>query len=178
MTLVETKIDSKPIYNGNIITVSVDTVMLPNGDKAEREVARHNGGVCVLAVTAENKVVLVKQFRYVTGEELFEIPAGKRDSKDEDPYSGAMRELEEETPYFAERLELLYRFYPAPGFCDEELHLYQAIGLQLGSTRELDDDEFIEVYEFTKEEVLELLNNDKIHDGKTIIALQYWLNKE
>lgn len=178
MTLTETKLDSKPIYDGNIIKVSVDHVSLPNGESAEREVVRHNGGVCVLAVTAENKVVLVKQYRYVTGEELYEIPAGKRDSKDEDPYSGAMRELEEETPYFAERLELLYRFYPAPGFCDEELHLYQAINLQHGSTRDLDDDEFIEIYEFTKDEVRALLDTDQIHDGKTIIALQYWLNKD
>lgn len=175
MQLTETLIQSKTLFEGKIISLLLDTVRLPNGKEASREVIRHNGAACILAITPDNKVILVKQFRHPTGEILLEIPAGKLDKIDENPKEAALRELAEETPYTAKSATLLYSFYSAPGFCDEKLHLFLAHDVAKNSQLTTDEDEFIQEILMTKEEVIFALKNQQIQDAKTLIALQAWL---
>ena len=175
MTLTETKQASQAIFDGHIIKVSVDTVTLPNGKTATREVVRHPGAVAVLAVTEHDEVILVRQYRYACGTELLEIPAGKLDIVGEDPVHCAYRELAEETPYCAERVELLATFFTAPGFCDEKMYLYQAHGVSANSQLQPDQDEFVETVLLSRAEVQQAIQNNAIQDGKTLIGLQYWL---
>ncbi len=101
LALREQLLSSKRVFDGQLIQVSVDTVQLPNGKTGRREVVRHPGAVAVLAINAENKVILVEQFRHAGGEILLEVPAGKLDISGEPPEQCAFRELAEETPYTA-----------------------------------------------------------------------------
>lgn len=175
MKLKETLLQSKTLFEGKIISLLLDTVRLPNGKETSREVIRHNGAACILAITSENKVILVKQFRHPTGAILLEIPAGKLDKIDENPKEAALRELAEETPYTAKSATLLHSFYSAPGFCDEKLHLFLAHNVVKNSQLTADKDEFIQEILMTKEEVTFALKNQQIQDAKTLIALQTWL---
>ncbi len=175
MNLIETQTQSTTLFTGKIITLQVDEVKLPNDHLATREVIRHPGACCILAETAEQQVILVKQFRYPCGTVLLEIPAGKLDIQDEDPKIGALRELAEETPYTAQSAELIFEFFSAPGFCDEKLYLYHAQGVAKNSTLSADEDEFVETVLMNKAEVQAALNAQHIQDAKTLIALQYWL---
>lgn len=104
MNLEEKQISGEYIYKGKIIRLRRDTALLPNGKTATRELIEHNGGVCVAALTDNNEVLFVKQFRYPYMEVVTEIPAGKRDSADEDPLACGKRELKEETGAEAENL--------------------------------------------------------------------------
>ena len=113
MDLTETQIGSEPIFNGTFVTIACDTVRLPNGNNGKRIVIRHPGAACVLAETPDGKIVFVRQWRYATGQALLELPAGKLDAG-EDPAACALRELAEETPYAAEKVELAATFYTAP----------------------------------------------------------------
>ncbi|NOL48823.1 NUDIX hydrolase [Pelistega europaea] len=173
--LTETTLSSQAIFKGRIISVSLDQAQLPNGKTASREVVRHPGAVAILAVTDEQKVILVEQYRYPCGEVLLEIPAGKLDVHGEPPVQCAFRELAEETPYTAKDMTLLYTFYTAAGFCDELMYLYQAHGLTADSQASTDEDEFVRTVYLSRDEVQEALQSGKIRDSKTIIALQYWL---
>ncbi|WP_434779830.1 NUDIX hydrolase [Neisseria sp. Ec49-e6-T10] len=175
MSLEEKLIESKELFSGKIIRVLLDKVTLPNGHEAPREVVRHNGAACVLAITPDNKVILVKQYRHPTGEIMLEVPAGKLDKPKEAAAGAALRELAEETPYTAQSVTLLHEFYSAPGFCDEKLFLYQANGVQQNSQLSADEDEFVETVLLTKKQVKQALKKRKIVDAKTIIALQTWL---
>lgn len=175
MNLTETKISSEEVYHGAFINVFEDTVCLPNGNQAQRIVVQHPGAAAVLAVTSEQKVVLVCQWRYPVGEALLEIPAGKLDGKNEDPAHAAVRELAEETPYTATEVKLIHTFYTVPGFGDEKMYLYLAENVQADSKLSADEDEIIEPVLLSREEVRKALASNQIHDGKTLIALQYWL---
>lgn len=174
MDLTETQISSEPIFNGTFVTIARDTVRLPNGNEGKRIVIRHPGAACVLALTPENQVIFVRQWRYATGQALLELPAGKLDFG-EDPAICAQRELAEETPYAAERVELMCTFYTAPGFCDEKMYLYRAINVSKTSMLKPDQDEFVETVLLTRDEVKNALKNNEIQDAKTVIGLQYWL---
>ena len=121
-----------------------DVALLPNGAEALREIIEHNGGVCVAALTDDNEVLMVKQFRYPYGEVIMEIPAGKRDSKDENPLECGMRELEEETGAKAQNFTFLGELYPTPGYCGEVIWMYAATGLTFGE-QNTDEDEFLNV---------------------------------
>lgn len=174
--LQEQKTSSKEIYNGQIVQVYIDTIVLPDGRQATREVVRHCPAVAVLAVTNDDKVVLVRQFRYPIDKPLLEVPAGKMDGDEsETPEVTAARELAEETPYTAEKLELIHNFYTAPGFCDEYMYLYRASGLQENSDLKPDEDEFVDTVLYSRQEVITALKNKEIEDVKTITALQHWL---
>ena len=175
MTLTETKQASQAIFDGHIIKVSVDTVTLPNGKTATREVVRHPGAVAVLAVTEHNEVILVRQYRYACGTELLEIPAGKLDILGEDPVHCAYRELAEETPYTAQSMRLIHTFFTAAGFCDEKMYLYVADGIAKNSTVNADEDEFVELVTMNREQVQQALATNQIQDGKTLVALYHWL---
>lgn len=176
MDLTETQLSSEPIYQGSFIKITQDTVYLPNGHESQRIVIRHPGAACVLAVTDNDEVVLVRQWRYAAGKAMLELPAGKLDAG-EDPAVCALRELGEETPYTADSVSLINTFYTAVGFCDENMYLYEAHGVRLGSTLEPDEDEFTETVLMSRQAVSEALRNNEINDGKTLIALQYWLMK-
>ena len=174
MNLTETPIGSETLLDNSFLTIKRDRVRLPNGKEAERVVVRHPGAACVLAVTADGRVVLVRQWRHPTGEALLEVPAGKLDAG-EDPAVCALRELAEETPYAADRVEKLAEFYTAPGFCDEVMHLYRAVGLSQTSTLSPDQDEFVETVLLDRAAVRRALDDGSIRDAKTLIALQFWL---
>ena len=174
MDLTETRIGSEPIYEGSFVTISRDTVRLPNGNEGQRVVIRHPGAACVLAETADGEIVFVRQWRYALGAPLLELPAGKLDAG-EDPAACALRELAEETPYAAERAELIATFYTAPGFCDEKMYLYLAEGITPTSTRKPDQDEFVETVLLSRQAVREAIAANQIQDGKTLVGLQYWL---
>ena len=139
MKLTEKTISQKMLVEGRIINLRQDTVMLENGKTALRDVVEHPGGVCVLPLTEDNEVILVKQFRYPYQEVLFEIPAGKLDKGEEDPLHCGMRELEEETGVTAGDYLSLGQMYPSPGYCDEVIHMFLARQLQ-PSQQHLDED--------------------------------------
>lgn len=176
MFLQETLVSSQAIFDGKIIKVSVDTVNLPNDKTATREVVKHPGAVAVLAITENQEVILVRQYRHACNTELLEIPAGKLDVHGEDPSECAFRELAEETPYTAQSMHLIHTFYTAPGFCDEKMYLYVATGIVKNSLAAPDEDEFVELVKMNRDQVHNALQNNHVTDGKTLVALYYWLS--
>lgn len=173
--LYEKTISTQPIYDGRIIKVQVDEVLLPNGNTAKREIVKHQGAVAVIPLTKDGKLVVVRQFRKPLEKAIVEIPAGKLE-RGEDPLACAKRELEEETGYTARHYEKLSSFYTSPGFADELLHVYVATGLTKGESRP-DEDEFVDMIELTLDEAHELHRTGEICDAKTIVALFAWENR-
>lgn len=169
--LYEKTIGITNIFSGKIIDVQVEDVELPNGEKSKREVVKHPGAVAIVAITKEKKLVLVRQFRKALNKTIIEIPAGKLE-KGEEPIDSALRELEEETGYKAKALNYLISFYTSPGFADEIIYIYEATELEKGTIAR-DEDEFLDVIEVTLEEAEQLIREEKIHDAKTIYAVQY-----
>lgn len=162
-----------PIFSGRVIQVQVDDVVLPDGKAGTRELVKHPGAVAIIAVTDSGKIVLVEQYRKALEKMLVEIPAGKLE-KGEKPKDCAIRELDEETGYSCKEMRLITSFYTSPGFSDEIVYLYEAIGLEKKETKaSLDEDEFVELLEVTLDEAMELMKEQRIHDSKTIMALQY-----
>ncbi|MEH7120071.1 NUDIX hydrolase [Neobacillus vireti] len=171
--LTEKTIKSEEIFSGKIISLHLQDVELPNGKHSKREIIKHPGAVAVIAVTDENKVVMVEQYRKALERTIVEIPAGKLE-KGEEPEICARRELEEETGYECSSLELITSFYTSPGFADEIVHVYAAKGLtKKEDAAGLDEDEFVNLEELTLDEAEEYLAQQKIFDAKTIFAIQY-----
>lgn len=168
MIFEEKTLDTKRIYEGRIINLRVDTVTVQSGTST-REIVEHNGGAVIAAVTEENKIILVRQFRKPFDRGILEVPAGKLDG-DEDPDLAAMRELSEETGYTAGRLEKLTELYPSVGYTNEVLHIYLATELTPGACHP-DENEVLEVMEMDLEEVYRMVMDGKIHDAKTIAAV-------
>ena len=168
--LREVLTDSQEIFCGKILHVFKDTVMLPNGKSAGREVIRHVGAVAVIPMTDDGKVIVERQFRYPLDRVITEIPAGKLDSPEEDRLSAAKRELEEETGYTADTWINLGDYYPAAAYCDERITLYLAKGLHKG-TRHLDEDEFLDVMAVDLKTLVAEVMEGRITDGKTQTAL-------
>ena len=169
MSHIEKTLSSKEVFNGKIIRVCHDEVLLENGEKAMREVVHHNGGVCVLPLLENGDVIFVKQFRYPYKQEVLELPAGKL-NKGEDPLESGIRELKEETGATAEKFTDLGKLYPTPGYCGEIIRLYLAEGLSFGS-QQLDDDEFLDVVKIPLDEAVKMVLENKIFDSKTQTAL-------
>jgi len=167
--LKETLIHSKKIFQGKIITVKQDLVLLENNQEACRDVVLHPGAVAVVAITNDDKLVLVRQYRHPVGEALLEIPAGKL-ARGENPDDCARRELEEETGYVAGDIRKISSVYTTPGFCNEIIHIYLAT--QLVKTAQcLDEDEFLNIEYYTVAEVYQMINDGRIHDAKSIVGL-------
>mgnify|MGYP001006775282 CR=1 FL=1 len=176
MEFEEKTLSRKEIYKGPIFQLVQDQVELPSGKgTAQRDLIFHNGAVCVLAVTPENKIVLVKQYRKAIEKVSYEIPAGKLEiGENADPEAAALRELEEEAAYTG-KLSLLYDFYSAIGFCNERLKLYLASDLtKVENPRPQDEDETLELLEVSLDQAKELIQSGDICDAKTIMAIQYW----
>lgn len=173
--LTEETQSTTEIFKGKVIALEVDTVTLPNGETATREIIRHPGAVAILAITTDKKMVFVEQYRKPVGAILFEIPAGKIDAGETNPLVTAKRELEEETDYRAEKWQLLTSLYTAPGFADEVIHIYEATKLTIASNAlKLDDDEFLNVHLLSLDEAKQLIGSQKIIDAKTVFAIQHF----
>lgn len=173
--LKETTVSTESIFQGRVISLQIDTVQLPDGTTATREIVKHPGAVAVLAVH-EGRLLLVDQYRQAMGRCELEIPAGKLEPG-EDPAEAAVRELQEETGYRCDQLTHLHSFYTSPGFADEIIHLYLAEQLSPGEMSP-DADEFLEVQEVTLEEALDLIAEGRISDAKTILAVYIWQLKD
>jgi ADP-ribose pyrophosphatase len=167
----EITISSEPIFQGRVISLQVDTVRLPNGETAAREIVKHPGAVAVLALL-DDRMLVVEQYRKPLEKSQVEIPAGKLDAG-ENPLDAAKRELEEETGYRCGSIELVCSFYTSPGFSDEILHLYVAQGLTKGTVN-LDADEFLECESLSLEEARKYMREQRISDAKTITAVYAW----
>ena len=165
MNLNETRLFGETKYAGHVLTMQVDTVSLPDGNTATREVVRHPGGVCVAALTDRQELLFVRQFRYPYGTVLTELPAGKL-SPGEDPAECAMRELKEETGASAATLVPLGVLYPSVGYTDEVLHLYMATELDFGDTCP-DEDEFLEIVRIPLTDALKMVEEGALPDAKT-----------
>ena len=168
--LTEIKTGSQEIFDGVILHLYKDTVQLPNGKPAIREVIRHVGAVGVIPVTEDGKVLVERQFRYPLNRVITEIPAGKLDSFTEDRLSAAKRELEEETGYTAAEWIDMGDYYPTPAYCDERITLYLARGLELGQ-RHLDEDEFLNFEFVPLSDLVDAVMSGRITDGKTQVAV-------
>ena len=170
MNLSEKQLKKQTVYNGKIINLRKDTAILPDGNTALREVVEHPGGVGVLALTDDNNILMVKQFRYPYNEIIYEIPAGKRNSKDEAPIECGKRELKEETGATTDDFIFLGEVYPTPGYCEEIIYLYAAKNLSFGEMSP-DDDEFIECEKLPLDKLVDDVISGKIKDAKTQIAI-------
>lgn len=175
MNFEEKTVDSTTYFDGHVIKLKVDTVVLPDGTRATRELVNHPGGVGVIAVDNDENVYMVSQYRKPYEEMVFEIPAGKL-NYGEDPFECGKRELKEEVGVTADNFECLGVYYPTPGFCDEKITLYLATNLQFGSTNP-DDDEFLQVEKNKLDDLYDMVMNNEIHDAKTAIAILKTYNK-
>jgi len=165
----EKTIASEKIFEGNVIRVKKDTVLLVNGKTATRELVTHPGGVAILPIDQNGNAYMVRQFRKPLENELLEVPAGKL-NYGEDHYECAVRELKEETGFEAGKLIYLGYAFLSPGFCDEKIHLYLALDLKKGEMH-LDEDEFLSLEKYQYDELLNSIYKGEIYDAKSIICL-------
>lgn len=167
--LIEREKVAKTVYEGRIITLRNDEVILPDGRSAKREYVRHKGGAAILAIDGEECVYLVRQFRYPYRETLLEIPAGKLE-EGEEALQTARRELGEEIGMTAVELVPFGMIYPTPGYTDERLYIFLARGLKPCEMR-LDDGEFLNVERVKFDSILDRVLSGEIRDGKTCYAV-------
>lgn len=174
MDLTERTVRKNYVYKGRIVNLRCDDAALPDGKPCKREMIEHPGGASVLCVV-DGKIALVRQFRYAYGEAIYEIPAGKLD-KDEDPMLAAGRELGEETGLVAERLELMFVLYPTPGYTNEKIYIYEAVGVRAGR-QHLDEGEFLNVEYLPVGDVLAMIERGELRDAKTIVAVLEYVRR-
>jgi len=162
-------IERKIIYEGRVITVSVDTVVLPNGMRVPLEIVRHPGGAAVVAIDAQNRVCLLRQYRHAAGGYIYELPAGKLEP-DEPPEVTARRELVEEASVSAAHWTSLGAYFSSPGVFTEVIHLYLATGLTPGASTP-EPDEVFQVEWWPLELAVERARNGELADAKTVIGI-------
>ena len=167
--LKENTILSKIIYQGRLLDVRCDEVLLPNGNISTREWIKHPGAVCMIPHLPDNQLALIRQYRYPVQREMIELPAGKLE-KNEKPEVCAKRELEEEIGYRAEKLTFLTLIHPAIGFADEVMWLYLAENL-VKTVSNQDEDEFLELIPTPLSQAVKMVWNGEITDVKTIIGI-------
>lgn len=167
--LEEKKISSEKVFEGKIIKLFFDKVMLPNKKLATREKVWHPGAVAVVPLTSNNEIILIKQYRYPVEEVLIEIPAGKLD-KDEAPGDCAKRELQEEVGVVGGNLVHLTSFHTTPGFSNEFLHLYLAINFEKKENNP-DEDEFLQILSIPIKDCIDWVFEGRIKDAKSIIGI-------
>ncbi len=165
MKLEEKTLSSETIYSGKVITVQLDKAELPNGDTALREVVKHPGGVTIAALTNNNELLFVRQFRYPFKEIVLELPAGKLE-KGSAPLENAKRELLEETGAVGYNYISLGSQMASPGFCTEVVHMYLC-RVEHFENPEPDEDEFLSIEKIPIDKAVEMVLNNQIFDGKT-----------
>lgn len=174
MNLKETQIDSTLSYDGNFLKVRKDNARMPDGSVSSREYITHPGAVAILALLDNGKLIMERQYRYAPQREFIEIPAGKIDHG-EDILLTAQRELLEETGYVANEWIHLTTAWPCIGYADERLEYFLARGLS-HQGGQLDEGEFLEVFELSVDDAIDWVRQGKINDSKTIVGL-FWLEK-
>ncbi len=170
----EKRLSSESVFEGNLLHVRRDRVLLPDGKEALREHILHPGAVVVIAFTDARELVLERQFRYPPGREFIELPAGKIDAG-EDPADTAKRELAEETGYLASRWRHLGVMHPSIGYSNEHIEIFLAEGLSAAPAK-LDDEEFLEVFTLPLATAIEWVRTGAISDSKSVAAL-FWAEK-
>lgn len=169
MLYEEKTMKTEKIYDGKIVNLRVDTVELPDKKYSKREIVEHPGAVGVIAITDNNELIMVKQFRKPVEKFLLEIPAGKLEINEE-PRETGIRELKEETGYVPENFEYAFEFYPSPGITTEKIHLFIATGLTKEAA-EPDEGEFVEIEKIPISDLNRKLKRGEISDSKTVIAI-------
>jgi len=172
--LKEERIDTQDLHHGIFLNMKRDTVRMPDGSKAVREYLTHPGAVAIVAILDDGRILLERQYRYPVARVCMEIPAGKLDLG-EDPLICAQRELQEETGYTATKWSYIRRIHPVISYSTEFIDIYLAEGLSKGE-RQLDDEEFLDVFAASLVELLALVEEGAITDVKTTISA-YWLDR-
>lgn len=171
------RLSSTRIYTGRVISLDVDRVRFPNGTEGELEMVRHPGASAIVPFLSDPdgddpQVLLLRQYRYAAEGYLFEVPAGRLDAG-ETPEQCARRELREETGCVAERMEHMMTTYTTPGFTDEKIHLYMAVGLTQAGEAQLEADEFVEPHTVSLSRALAMVQSGEIEDAKSALALLF-----
>lgn len=167
--LFEKTLKSKNVYNGKVLRILEDDVMLPDGNTAKREIVVHQGGVCVAALDENNNLYFVRQFRYPYKEIVLELPAGKLEMG-QTPLENGKRELLEETGCTGYSFTSLGQLYPSPGYTGEIIHLY-ACRVKSKGAQQPDADEFVDVEIIPMDRAVEMVLNNQLPDGKSQVAI-------
>ena len=170
------RLERNLVAKGVIIDYYQDTMQIPNGNVAKWDLIDHKGAAAVVAVRDDGKLLMVRQYRNALERETIELPAGGLNSRQEPTADAAMRELEEETGYTCESIELLNSIYTTVAFCNEKIDIYLAKDLKPGK-QHLDEDEFINVEAYTVDELREMIFRCKIQDSKTICGILTYAEK-
>ena len=171
------RIKRELVAKGAIIDYYQDTMQIPNGNIAKWDLIDHKGAAAVVAVREDGKLLMVRQYRNALERETLEIPAGGLNGRDEPTDQAAMRELQEETGYYTEHVELLTSIYTTVAFCNEKIDIYLALDLKDRGSQHLDEDEFINVEAYSVEELKQMIYDCKIQDSKTICGILTYASK-
>lgn len=169
-SMEEKTLSSKTLFDGKVIHLHLDDILLPDGKIGFREYCTHNGAVCVIPLDSDGNVICVRQYRYAIGKPLLEIPAGKLDSPEENPDDAVRRELREETGASSEKITFLGLYYGSPALLNEKIYMYLAEDLSFGDSSP-DEDEFLEVMRIPLKKMVDMVLNGEIEDGKTQSAV-------
>jgi ADP-ribose pyrophosphatase len=170
-----TVVRHEEVYRGKVVNLVVDTIALPSGRTAVREVVQHPGGVVAIPVLDDGSLVLIRQYRYPLQKFILEFPAGKLDSR-QSPLDTIRRELEEEAGYSASTWSYECAFYTSPGFSDEVIHMFVARDL-VPVPQRLEEGEHITVGRYSLQQCLEKTHTGEIADGKTLLGLYWYLQQ-
>ena len=171
------RIKRELVAKGAIIDYYQDTMQIPNGNIAKWDLIDHKGAAAVVAVREDGKLLMVRQYRNALERETLEIPAGKLDAPEEPKIECAYRELQEETGYHTDHVELLTSIYTTVAFCNEKIDIYLALDLKDRGSQHLDEDEFINVEAYSVEELKQMIYDCKIQDAKTICGILTYASK-
>ena len=166
-------IKTQKIYQGRIFDLAHHVTKLPNGKETQYDVIEHNGAAVIIPVTDSGELVMVRQYRPGSGTVMLELPAGKLEGPDEDPQECALRELAEETGFRAKKIRPLLKLHPLAAYCTEQIFMFLAENLIPGETN-LDEGEFIDIEIHPLPAVLDMIDNNKISDMKTIAGVLYY----
>ena len=170
------RLNRELVYHGHVVDFYEDTMQVPNGNIVKWDFIKHNGAAAVVPVDDEGRLIMVKQFRNALDRYTLEIPAGGLQSPEEPTRTAAARELSEETGYTSDHLELLLSIRTTVAFCNEKIDIYVADHLVPGS-QHLDEDEFVQIFAYSVEELTEMIYSGQIQDSKTVAAILAYKDK-